>query len=172
MVTIKKSTSKDVPVIISVALQSYLNNYTHLWLDRGVAYMQYCFNNDKIATELAETNAAFFIIYNEKEAVGFIKLNVDKAIGSYNAATSLELERLYLLKKASGKGFGQQAMEFVTGFAKKRKKKIIWLRTMEKSAALEFYKKQAFTLYEEASLTYPEIKEEFKKILTLYKEIA
>lgn len=171
MITIKRSASKDIPVIISVALQSYLSNYTHLWHDHGVHYMQSCFNNDKLAQELAETNAAFFIIYDDREAVGFIKLNIDKTIGDYDSTTALELERLYLLKKASGKGIGQLAMKFVTEFAKKRKKKIIWLKTMDKSTALAFYKKQGFLFFEEAFLSFPEIKEEYKRILTYYKEV-
>jgi diamine N-acetyltransferase len=171
MIHIERSTTKDIPAIISVALQSYLKNYTHLWHDNGVWYMQRCFNNDRLAEEFADKNAAFFLIYRHEEAVGFIKLNVDKAAHASDASNSLELERLYLLDKVTGEGIGGQAMQFVTQFAKSKNKKLIWLKAMDKSNALKFYQRQGFRIFEEDYLSFPCIKDEFKKIVSLFKEI-
>jgi diamine N-acetyltransferase len=171
MIEIERSTTKDIPVIISVALQSYLKNYTHLWHDYGVSYMQSCFNNDRLEEEFSDKNAAFFLIYQGREAIGFIKLNIDKAINNHDANNSLELERLYLLNKVTGQGIGQQVMQFVTRFAESKNKKIVWLKAMDKSKALEFYRKQGFQVFDEANLPFPEIKQEHKKILSLFKEI-
>lgn len=171
MISIRRSDLEDIPVIISIALQSYLNNYTFLWHDHGVSYMQSCFNNDRLAEEFADSNSAFFLIYEKQEAVGFLKLNINKVLGSFSAKNAIELERIYLLKKASGKGIGQQAMEFVKAFALTNNKKILWLKTMQSSDALAFYKKQGFVFFGEELLPFPEMKDEFRKILTLYKVI-
>jgi diamine N-acetyltransferase len=171
MTSIRRSDLEDIPVIISIALQSYLNNYTFLWHDNGVGYMQLCFNNDRLAGEFADSNSAFFLIYENQEAVGYLKLNINKAIGSFSADNAIELERIYLLKKASGRGIGKKAMEFVKTYALTKNKKILWLKTMENSDALAFYKKQGFVFFGEELLTFPEMKDEFRKILTLYKEI-
>jgi diamine N-acetyltransferase len=171
MIKIERSTTKDIPVIISVALQSYLMNYTHLWHDHGVAYMQNCFNNNRLSEEFADKNAAFFLVYQFEEAVGFIKLNISKAANNYPASSSLELERLYLLSKVTGQGIGHQVMQFVVRFAESKNKKTIWLKAMDSSKALEFYLKQGFQVFGEAELPFPELKQEHKKILSLFKEI-
>lgn len=171
MIRIDRCTTNDIPAIISLALQSYLKSYTHFWHDNGVWYMRHNFNNDRLTEEFGDKNAAFFLIYQLEEAVGFMKTNTDKAAHACDACDTLELERLYLLNKVTGQGIGGQAMQFVTQFAKSKNKKLIWLRAMDKSKALKFYQRHGFQIFEEDYLSFPDIKDEFKKIVSLSKEI-
>ena len=102
---------------------------------------------------------------DELKPVGLIKLNIDSAIDKFTAAFALELERIYLIKEASGRGFGKGAMTFVVNFAKAKNKKIVWLKAMDSSPAVEFYKKSGFIITGETNLNYPQITAGFQRML-------
>jgi diamine N-acetyltransferase len=170
-ISIKKCIAKDIPAITGVALQSYLFHYTYLWNDHGVAYMRNSFSSDQVAKELADNNAAFFLIYDAAEAIGFMKLNIDQPLQPFEADHCLELERIYILKKSAGKGIGKYALQFTEDYARLLGKTILWLKTMDNSDALKFYQKQQFEFLEAGFLTFPQLKTECRKILTLYKRL-
>lgn len=171
MFTIERCTTKDIPLLIEVATQSYLEHYTYLWHDNGDFYINRSFNAGQLEAEMADTNARFYLLYEDQEAVGFMKLNIDKAIGYYIAEKALELERIYILKKASGRGLGRKAVEFVVEMAKESGKSIVWLKSMDSSKAIDFYQQQGFVITGENWLDFAPMKDEYRRILTLEKEI-
>lgn len=168
--TIKACTIEDIKDLIQVAQQSYREHYLYLWLDNGEGYMQASFNFDKLYGELSDLNSVFFLIQDDQRLVGLIKLNINSATGSYSADEALELERIYFIKEASGKGFGKEAISFVVNFSKQRNKSIIWLKAMDSSAAVDFYKKRGFQITGEFELRYPNLRDEFRKmyVMTLH----
>ncbi|MBN9382277.1 MAG: GNAT family N-acetyltransferase [Chitinophagaceae bacterium] len=165
--TIKTCTTGDINDLIQIAQQSYREHYTYLWLDNGEGYIQSNFNFDKFQGELSDPNAAFFLIHDGPAPVGLIKLNLNSATGVFSADTTLELERIYFIKEASGKGLGKEAINFVLNFAKQRGKSIIWLKAMDSSAAVEFYKKRGFQITAETELNYPNLRDEFRKMYVM-----
>ena len=57
----------------------------------------------------------------------------------------LEIERIYLIKKFQGKGFGKKMIEFAKEIAIQKKKNRIWLGVWEKNPkAIGFYQKMGF----------------------------
>jgi GNAT superfamily N-acetyltransferase len=66
------------------------------------------------------------------------------ATKGYEQMNALELERIYIVKSASGRGFGREAMEFCFDFAKQRNKQVIWLKCMDSSPAHYFYERLGF----------------------------
>lgn len=161
---IRICTKDDIATLIEVSTQSYMEHYTYLWHDNGENYIRSNFNYEKLSDEMAIPNAVFFLILDEERAVGLIKLNIDSAVSNFPADQALELERIYFVKEAAGKGFGKEAISFVSDFAKQRNKKVIWLKAMDSSPAVEFYKKRGFVITAETYLNYPEIKDEFRKM--------
>lgn len=160
-------TLDDISEIQNVITQSYLENYTEYWTDYGENYVKSSFNADQLSQEISNPNTIFCLIRMDKKCVGIIKINIDHAIDPYDASEALELERIYLIKTASGQGLGKKAIDYVKNFAKQKSKKCIWLKTMEKSSAAAFYIKQGFTIISEKNLVYPNIKEEFKKMFIM-----
>ena len=165
---IKTCTQKDTRDLVEISTRSYLENYTYLWLDNGVNYINNNFNVDKINEEMSGANSVFFLVEDEQKPVGLIKLNIDSKTGNFSADEALELERIYFVKEGAGKGLGKKAIEFVKDFAKQKSKKIIWLKAMESSAAVAFYKKLGFTIAGETNLNYPGIKSEFQKMFIMH----
>lgn len=170
--TIKPCTKEDIKDMIRVLLQSYLEHYTHLWEDEGVNYMKNSFNEKKLDEEMSNPNAAFFLVQDGQKYVGLVKLNIDSAAGDFPASTTLELERIYFIKEAAGKGLGKKAVGFVLDYAKQKHKQVIWLKAMESSTAVvEFYKKCGFRVTGEYELNYPYIRGEYKGMVVMMMDV-
>lgn len=133
--------------------------------------MQHSFAPEQLATELADTNVRYFMVHLNTVPVGFVKVNLDKALDHYSAADSLELERIYLVKEATGSGVGQAAMQFVEQLARNHNKKYLWLKSMDTSPALGFYKRVSFQPYGTHQLTFPQMKEELRGMIIFFKMI-
>ncbi|MGC4036182.1 MAG: GNAT family N-acetyltransferase [Chitinophagaceae bacterium] len=168
---IRSCTLNDIDTLVTVSVQSYNEHYNYLWLDEGENYISKNFTHHQLEKELHDNNSAFFIINDDTGPIGIIKINIDKTFEKYDASTAMELERLYLIKQATGKGYGQAALNFSIDFARKKNKTILWLKTMENSAAAEFYKKQGFIIASHTELNYPFIRRELRKMLILSKHL-
>ncbi len=161
----------DIDELVKLSVQSYVDHYTYLWYDNGEAYIKSNFSYQQLNAELADPNASFYMICLDNRPVGYLKLNIDKGIENYSPTDALELERIYFIKEAAGKGLGRSAMEFVVDLAKSKNKTIVWLKSMDSSKAVDFYKKHNFLVCNDYLLTFPTMKHEFKKILVMCREI-
>ena len=130
--------------ISEVAIRSYKDFYLYLWNDDGSWYVNRCFSPSIIEEELKDPNATFFLLRKNFERVGFLKLNFNRELKGFEELNCLELERIYLTQAASGKGYGREAMEFCFEFARKKWMQIIWLKAMDSSPAVDFYRKMGF----------------------------
>src|ERR1051326_7278967 len=94
-IEIKRIGADDAALLSNVAVTAYRDHYLHLWYDEGKWYIEKSFAENNLRAELKDPNAWFFIIYYKREAVGFLKLNIDAPLLSENGNV-LELERIYL----------------------------------------------------------------------------
>jgi diamine N-acetyltransferase len=168
---IKICSNNELNELVFISNQSYRDHYIHLWHDNGEEYIKSNFSSLKLNEELSDPNSIFYLIRFENKIVGYFKLNIDKGIEKYSSTVALELERIYFIKNAVGKGFGKLIIDFVIDYARKKNKKIVWLKSMNSSKAVDFYKKQDFYICNEYFLAFPTMKNEFKKILVMIKEI-
>lgn len=168
---IKTCSAEDINDLLFIAKTSYQDHYTYLWDDEGVKYISTHFSLTQLQKELSNPNSHFYLLYYQDKLVGFLKLNLDSEVKNYSAIEALELERIYFIKEATGKGLGKMVLEFVIDLAKKRNKKIVWLKAMNSSQSVEFYKKNQFEVIDEMILPYEFMKDEFRKIVTMIREI-
>jgi len=117
------------------------------------------------------SNMALYFITQNKKIYGFLKLQINAALDNHTAKDALELARIYLLKKAIGKGIGKAVMETVDKIARSHAKKIVWLKTMDSSDAATFYQNYGYEIYGQTRLKvvgiYPELQGQLimKKLL-------
>lgn len=164
--------SEDAAVLSVVALKAYRNHYLHLWYDGGEWYMEKCFSVQCLQREMQNENAAFFIAYENEEALGFLKLNIDAALQGEEEKNAMELERIYLTGAATGKGFGKKIMEFVLAIAKDNNKDILWLKVMDTSSSpIAFYKKMGFEICGSYQLDFPVMKKELRGMLIMKRKL-
>ncbi|MEM8524733.1 MAG: GNAT family N-acetyltransferase [Bacteroidota bacterium] len=160
----KKCDQQDIPQLIQVSAQSYREHYTYLWEDKGENYIANNFNKNTFTKELLLPNSEFYLILWQSEAVGFFKINDIEE-------TYLELERIYLIAEAKGKGIGKAAVDFVENLAISTSKSIICLKAMQKGRAYLFYEKCGFEIVDEYILKEPFIKKEYNKMYVMEKVI-
>ncbi|MBC8151620.1 MAG: GNAT family N-acetyltransferase [Bacteroidetes bacterium] len=162
----------DAPLLSEVALRAYRQHYLHLWHDGGAWYINRCFTVDEMRAEMADPNSAWFLVEEAGEPVGFIKLNIDKPLEGDETQNALELERIYLVQEATGRGVGRAALEFIFDFARQRGKTLVWLKAMDSSTdAIAVYTRLGFALCGTHQLDFEAMKREFWGMVVMKKPV-
>jgi len=154
-----------------IATQSYREHYTYLWHDKGERYIEQHYNYQAFFNELNDPNITSWIISSHDKSVGIIKVNISKAVSRYSAKESMELERIYLIKDASGKGYGKAVLNFVVEFAISHNKTLLWIKAMNQINPVDFYKKSGFKIIGQNTLDLPFIIEKHKGMVIMIKRL-
>jgi GNAT superfamily N-acetyltransferase len=171
LITIKKCEENQLDLLHKIAIQTYNGTYQYLWLDKGKWYLEEFYKKENFKKELSHTEIFYFLVYDADKIIGFFKLK-NNALADYPAANCIEIDKLYLLKGSAGKGIGKTVMEFIFSFCKEQNRSILSLKVMENSMAKYFYEKNGFVQTDQNNLDYPTIKEEYRLILTMVKEMS
>jgi len=177
MINIHKASILEADSIVTLARNIYREYYLHLWHSGGANwYMEeYAYAAEKIKAELLNADNEYFIATENGNQQGYIKLKINERLAGFEELKALEVERIYVHKKASGKHFGKELMQTAMNRARELKKDIIFLKTMDSSTgALGFYKKLGFEICGRQHLPLPAfhlMKEEFRGIIILKKSI-
>jgi diamine N-acetyltransferase len=161
----------DAKRLSDIALRSYDDFYLYLWHDNGEWYRNRSFTPSVFERELKESNHAFYLLKEKGETVGFLKLNIDQPLKNYEQYHGLELERIYLVKSAIGKGLGRRVVEFCFDYARKLKKDIIWLKAMDSSDAVIFYERMGFEHCGTFVLDFEQMKKKYRGMVIMMKKL-
>lgn len=142
---------EELPELQTISIQTFRDTYEaqndpiHFR-----AYLHRSFSIPQLEKELNDPNSAFYFASLDGAVVGFIKLNFQKGIEGLEAATSVELERIYLSKDQQGKGLGAQLIQKAVEVAQQKSFDKIWLGVWkENPRAIHFYKKCGFQIFGE-----------------------
>ena len=109
------------------------------------AYMNTHYTEHKLAEEINDNEAEFYIAYLSDKAVGFIKTGHGKPPEEISAFKCRELERLYVLKEYQSHKIGEQLINYCINKAKEDNTEILWLGVWENNPrAISFYKRFGF----------------------------
>ncbi|GAB3203857.1 GNAT superfamily N-acetyltransferase [Pontibacter aydingkolensis] len=170
-IEITPCTIADLYTLQDIAINSYGDHYLYLWHDGGMWYIDRCFSDAALKKELKDPNAAFFLIHAQEQLVGFLKLNINAEFENYTAEEALELERIYLLKSASGQGIGRAVVNFTKAYAQSLNKKVIWLKAMDSSKSVDFYEQNGFEKCGTYTLDFEVMKEEYRGMYVMRLEL-
>lgn len=177
--TIKKEELKITVIAVSqleelvnLSRAIYKEYYLHLWNSGGANwYMyEYAYDSGKIKEELSDKNNLHFILYDDEKPMGYLKIRIDAQLEGYETQDALEIERIYLYKSISGKGFGKKLMLLSEEIAREHQKQIIFLKAMDTSyKAIVFYQSCGFSICGKLRLPFPQMKEEYRGMIILKK---
>lgn len=171
-IAITPCTLADLSELRDIAVESYNDHYTYLWHDGGAWYLHKCFSEEALRDDLADPDSSYFLIQYKDESVGFMKYNKNKALEGYTDAECLELERLYLVDRASGIGIGKWAVDFTVQYALESGKRIIWLKAMDSSRSVDFYEQNGFVKCGTYELDFEQMKEMYRGMVVMKRELA
>ncbi len=143
-------TPDDLPTLWDIAIQTFSETFSQHNTSENISkYLEREFSEEKLAPQLTENNSEFYFAVSGKKVIGYLKINTGSAQTEDVSGNSLEIERIYVLKKFHGKKAGQLLFEKAVEIAKKHKADFIWLGVWEKNhRALSFYRKNGFTEFD------------------------
>jgi diamine N-acetyltransferase len=176
--TIYKASLADAAMLTQLARNIYQEHYLHLWHPGGAQwYMeQYAYNFNKIEKELQDPNIEYYIASKNGSIAGYLKIILHTSLEASAEKNALEIERIYLYKKFTGKGLGKALMELAQKKANALKKDIIFLKAMDSGTdAMAFYKKNGFAICGNLQLPMPAfelMKAAFRGMVIMKKNIT
>lgn len=152
--------------------QAYRDHYLHLWPEEDPSpYIESSFTAAILRKEIKDPNTYHFIIRNQSEGIGILKLIKDKGVQNIPHKGSMLLEKIYLLNKFTGKGHGKQILEKMEAMALRHQIRHLWLATMKKGRALSFYQELGYTIIGEQILPFKNARQDEKEMYLLVKEL-
>ena len=168
---IRKVGLSDWRKLSEIGIESYLPHYSHLWENGGVEwYMNRCFGEDFLRNEIADANVEYYIIENEGEKIGIVKIVLQKRVPNSEIENALYLEKIYFVKEWTGKGIGRKLIDFVLRRAADLGRDCVWLEAMDTAAKpVASYEKAGFIQHSRVRLSdeFELMKEEFRGMIVM-----
>ncbi len=145
----QKLSQKDLDTLQHISLLTFRATYEHL-NDPLVfqSYIDQAFHKTKLEEELLNANSAYYFLKKGGEVAGYFKLNFAKADGDIPEASSVELERIYVLPFFQGQGLGAMIINKAVAITKQKGFQWLWLGVWDQNhKAIGFYEKQGFQRY-------------------------
>lgn len=142
---LKKAEEKDIPLIQKIAEKSWRANYPSIISVEQIDYMlNLMYSEKETKSQFKNPNYHYYLILNEENAaVGIMGFE------NYFEENTTKLHRIYLLKETKGQGFGKFALQFLKNEVAKMGDERIILNVNKENPAINFYKSQGFSIYEE-----------------------
>ena len=139
MNTTVTATTKDIPLIIALAMQVWPQTYTPILGEEQVAYMLNRFYTpDALTAQMEQDGHQFLIGYNGGKPVSFASYSAF-APGQY------KLHKLYVVKTLHGTGAGKYMMQHIIYTLRNNGAESLQLNVnIHNSPAIRFYKKAGF----------------------------
>ncbi|GAA4276469.1 GNAT family N-acetyltransferase [Aquimarina mytili] len=164
-ISFKKCTKIDIESLVTISQQFYPEHYAHIWKNNDPSfYINLSFNKDVFEKDLKIENINYFLIQKEDSNLGLLKIRKNESVNNFSSTEAMQLEKIYLLKKATGLGIGKKGLEFTKKYALSLDKKVLWLDVMTTSPALTFYQKNGFTTTSFYDLDYPGLKDGYREM--------
>lgn len=156
--SIRKAEISDLKIICALGITTFYEAYFEQDDPRDLAnYVLESFSLEQIEKELRDENSTFFIAEANGRVVGYAKLRENSEVDCLKTGEAIELQRIYILERARGKGIGDALMKRCFDGARAKGYKAIWLGVWERNlAAQRFYEKLGFVKAGELRFLYGE----------------
>ena len=145
-IQIKRISVIDVEDLQIISKQTFFETFANENSESDMKnYLDENLSLDTLKKELFNTKSEFYVLSFNEKIIGYLKLNFGEAQTELKNNTSLEIERIYVLKEFHGQNMGQLLYNKALEIATKISIKEIWLGVWEKNKrAISFYKKNGF----------------------------
>jgi diamine N-acetyltransferase len=168
---IKKAGPADLKAVQEIGANTYTPHYEYLWKEGGVEwYLERCFGDEVLRRELADPNIEYYIISDENQDVGILKLILQKPLPDSDIENALYLEKIYFVKEWTGKGAGRELIEYALERAKELGRDCVWLTVMDTSdKPMAAYERAGFVFHSKTSHDFELIKESLRGAIIMKK---
>lgn len=145
-IEINKVKLTDISQLQAIGRQTFFETFAE---HNTVADMELYLNNnlslEQLTNELSDANSEFYVASLDHKIIGYLKINFGQAQTELKDRSSLEIERIYVLKDFHGNKVGQALYNKAIDIAKQTRVNYVWLGVWENNLrAIHFYKKNGF----------------------------
>lgn len=146
---IRKANFADLSPLVEMARVSFVEAFTEgNKIENVNSYLEEAFTEEQFMDEMENPASVFFLLEVDGALAGYAKVNFVPAQTDLHDNSSLEVARLYLLRKYIGLGLGKILLNHTINFAKLNRKKYLWLGVWEKNIrAIKFYEKNGLSIF-------------------------
>lgn len=146
---IRSAGESDAALVADLSRQTFYETFAEYnSMDDMQLFMDKQFTREALMQEVGREGNLFFLAYMGAEPAGYVRLRLDHEPPELPA--SIEIARIYNLKKWIGQGVGKALMQHCIELARNMGKKYIWLGVWEKNhRAIGFYTKWGFKKFGE-----------------------
>lgn len=169
MLKIKKAELADTRELREIGIRSYLPHYSHLWKPGGLEwYMQRCFGDEALQNDFSDSNIEYYIIADEKQNIGILKLVLQKPLFDSEIEDALYLEKIYFIEEWTGKGAGNKLIQFTFERARELNRECVWLMAMDTAdKPVAAYQRAGFVIHSRTELDFELMNEEFRGMIVM-----
>lgn len=165
-------TQEHISAYCKTGIEAYLDHYTHLWKNGDPSpYFNQYYQPASVKTDLKNLDFIHGIISIEGERIGIFKLDLSRSHPEFFPGKTLFVEKLYLAKTATGCGLGTALMHQFYDWAQELNLKGIWLETMLKGPARNFYIQNGFQYLGSTAVPYPQVLEGERAMWIMGREL-
>lgn len=146
---IKKALVSDYNDIAAISSKTFFETFSAVNTAENMEnYLHENFNVEQVKKELENSSNVFLIALIGHEIIGYVKLKNDNPPEELKHEETIEVERIYVLKKYHDLKIGFALMQQCIEEARHRNCKSIWLGVWEHNPkALAFYNKWGFETF-------------------------
>lgn len=154
-ITIRKATISDLETIQEISTKTFIKTFAELNTAENMRnYIQDNFSLKQVTSEINNTESAFYLVILDNETIAYLKLNFGNTQSDSRSSQSMEIHRIYVLKKFHGKKIGQILLNKAIRIGQQSGIDNIWLGVWEKNyKAIQFYIKNDFVEFDKHSFT-------------------
>ena len=148
-IKVRKITSVDLTDLVKISRQTFTETFEEVNSEEDMQkYLSEKLSEEQLQSELDNPESEFYFAENKDEILGYLKLNSGNSQTENKTENSIEIERIYVLKKFLRMKIGQLLLDHSIQIAKEKNAEFIWLGVWEHNErALKFYGKNGFEVY-------------------------
>jgi ribosomal protein S18 acetylase RimI-like enzyme len=148
-IKIKEAGIEDLEDIQHIAIQTFNESFAlYNTAENMRMYTARHFSYEVLLAELENDNLKYLTISNRDKIIGYAKLKFNAQHPDLEYASTIEIERFYLLNEVQRQGLGSKFMQYIIQLAKEAGYETLWLAVWEHNQkAILFYEKMGFTSF-------------------------
>lgn len=149
-ITIRKAELSDLATVQEIGRETFFETFAEANTEADMQkYLRENFSDAKVSAELSQPDSGFFIAWEGKVPIGYLKINTGQSQTEPQGETALEIERIYVKNAYHGKKVGQLLYEQALDIARQQNKTHLWLGVWEENPkAIRFYEKNGFVAFD------------------------
>jgi ribosomal protein S18 acetylase RimI-like enzyme len=149
-IIIKSVTADDLLLLQTISRQTFTETFSAQNTDEDMKkYLEENLSLKRLAKELNNADSIFYFAWQDENVIGYLKMNFGQSQTELQDNKSVEIERIYVLKKFHGQKVGQLLYDKAIEVARQRNASYIWLGVWERNErALAFYNKNGFVEFD------------------------